>query len=209
MTLPSGYRSSHQRANLAARYVLPLAWQALTATSGLVATARMMSRWRRHRTEPRTSLAKWTGSVSYVEILFLDGVLIRIFGRTLICGCFQQCARGIDGNQWPSVFPRVFDSGRLFPPGPALQPEKGRRRRVTRHRHLVGFVRHCSVGLIRRRREFHGEVLAHGLRVYALRAQACGDLLVREAGGSHRFDRIAVGFGRLILWLSARHRSFL
>src|ERR1035437_23467 len=98
MTLPSGYRSSHQRANLAARYVLPLAWHALTATSGLIATARMMSRWRRHRTEPSTSLAKCTGSVSDVEILFLDGVFIGIFGRTLICGVFEQCACRIDGN---------------------------------------------------------------------------------------------------------------
>src|ERR1035437_9240523 len=172
MTLPSGYRSSHQRANLAARYVLPLAWQALTATSGLVATARMMSRWRRHRTEPRTSLAKWTGSVSDVEILFLDGVFIRIFGRTLICGCVQQCARSVDRNQWPAVFPRVLDPRGFSPSALGLQEEERCRGWITSHRHLVRSVRNGGAGFIRRRSEFHREVPAHGLRIYSFRAQA-------------------------------------
>src|SRR5580658_5034555 len=167
MTFPSGYRSSHHRANLAARYVLPLAWQALTATSGLLATARMMSRWRRQRTEPSTSLAKCTGSVSDVGILFLDGVFIRILGGARVRGAFQQCSGCIDGNQSFPVWSRVFEPAGFPPPESALHPENGRSWAHARGREVVQGRAHTSVGYVRSGVQHYAEVLPQGLCVDA------------------------------------------
>src|ERR1039458_8482749 len=62
MTSDSGQRARAHNATAAALYVLPEAWQDLTAVSGLVATDFRISCWTLHGSWPRIRRAKTMGS---------------------------------------------------------------------------------------------------------------------------------------------------